>query len=211
MSRFRKGSESSPSQSGDISLCSPNADSTVSHRNSAKQTSTPKTSTDLLDMLTFSPSPAQDLERFFMTLEAVDKVFDPRPVLIVHHLRLPNKICILIAPVTKFKNKSLASTNLTDSEKEYFIPISPNTEDILGRAPILTDPLWAKERAWQALHVLPVSMERIVPEDHITHHVSEDFKRLLLEMSRLRKKHQPTNLQSNANVFIMYLMIYSMG
>lgn len=99
--RFLKGSESYPSQTGDISLCSSNTYSTVSHRNSPQKASTPKTSAELLDVLTFSPSPGQDLERLFMTPDAVDKVFDLRPDLIVHHLHLPDKIRIFIASVTK--------------------------------------------------------------------------------------------------------------
>jgi hypothetical protein len=114
---------------------------------------------------------------FLKTPEAITTATRICPGLVMAVINGPR---FMILPVTKFNDRRFDRLDLTDKEKKLFLPILPNTKDIVNRAAISTTPTWKAQDAYQMLQTVQVGGLRLENGDHVTYRCDEDdFQRLL--------------------------------
>jgi hypothetical protein len=95
-------------------------------------------------------------------------------------MRMLDSSRFMIFPVTKFEDREFDELDLSETEKELFLPIFPNKKDVLNRLPISTSPPWKSQGAYQMIQTVQFSGLRLERDDHVTYRCEDnDFKRLL--------------------------------
>jgi hypothetical protein len=133
-----------------------------------------------LDRLQLTPEQKQVIKAILITPQCVDPQFRRRPCLVLSCVinESLEKTRVNISPVTKFDDCELKNTGLSDSQKMLFLPIFPNSNDVLHREALKTQPLWRSSNAYQMIQSLQISASRIESSHHVTTVCDEaDFER----------------------------------
>jgi hypothetical protein len=136
------------------------------------------------ERLLTSPDPLREISKMLLTPDCVGGTeFRSRPCLVTSVRLVDGDLRCIIAPVTKFENKDLEGLPISDFQKQLFLPIVPNEWDVLGRAPIHTDPVWQRNNSYQMLVRMACSMHRPDGSRFTTYTCDEsDFGRILEEI-----------------------------